>query len=127
MKINENVKIGETNKTLNDLVNSSYDSGWIYPTLNSGWTSQYSGAPTRYRKIGKVVYLESFVDGTSTASDILFTLPEGFRPLNQYTRYVAYSAYSNYIINILNNGKVSVLNKSGAITWLSINHSFIAN
>lgn len=127
MKINGNIKISETNKTLNDLVDSTNDSGWIYPTLNSGWTSQYSAAPTRYRKIGKVVYLESFVDGTTAASDVLFTLPEGFRPSCQYTRYIAYSADANYGINILNNGNVSVLNKNGAITWLAINHSFIIN
>lgn len=127
MKLNGNIQIGETSKTLNDLVNSSYDSGWIYPTLSAGWTSQYSGSPTRYRKIGNVVFLESFVDGTSAASDVLFTLPEGFRPSCQYTRYIAYSAYANYGINILNNGNVSVLNKNGAITWLAINHSFIIN
>lgn len=127
MKINGDINISETNKTLNDLVDSIYDSGWIYPTLNSGWTSQYSAAPTRYRKIGKVVYLESFVDGTAAASDVLFTLPEGFRPNAQYTCYVAYSAYENYTINILSNGTVNVLNKNGAITWLAINHSFIAN
>ena len=127
MKLNGDIKISETNKTLNDLINSTTDSDWIYPELNSGWTSQYSAARTRYRKIGKIVFLESFVDGTAAASNIIFTLPEGFRPTSQYTRYIAYSANANYNIDISQKGAVSVLNKNSAITWLAINYCFVAD
>lgn len=127
MKINGDIKISETNKTLNDLINSTTDSDWIYPELNSGWTSPYSAARTRYRKIGKIVFLESFVDGTAAASNVVFNLPDGYRPSSQYTRYPAYTADGTVYIDIANNGNVTVLNKNGGITWLAINYCFVAD
>jgi hypothetical protein len=56
------------------------DSGWITPTLNSGFTSldttQYG--PIQYRKIGNLVNIQGLTGQSSVA--VVFTLPEGFRP-----------------------------------------------
>lgn len=109
-----------------EVVEESDDSGWIYPTLNNGWSSPYSSAPTRYRKIGKMVQLESFVDATADAENIIFTLPEGFRPSPQYYRYIAYNANGTSVIDI-QSGNVYVNGKSGALTWLAINHTFMVD
>jgi len=115
------------NKMQTNIENEIKDSGWIYPTLNSGWVSQYSQAPTRYRKIGKVVFLESFVDGTAEAPATIFTLPAEFKPTAQYFRYPVYCHGQTVIISIENTGNVNVLNKSGSLQWVSINTSFVVD
>ena len=110
-----------------EVIEESDDSGWIYPTLNNGWSNPYSSAPTRYRKIGKVVQLESFVDATADASNIIFTLPEGFRPSAQYYRYLAYAEGVTAFPIDIQSGNVYARGKSGAITWLAINHTFMVD
>ena len=55
------------------------DSGWIIPTLNSGFTSYVDPyGPIQYRKIGNVVNIQGLTNQASVAA--VFTLPEGFRP-----------------------------------------------
>jgi len=55
------------------------DSGWITPTLNSGFTSYAAPyGPIQYRKIGNIVNIQGITNQASIAD--VFTLPEGFRP-----------------------------------------------
>lgn len=108
-----------------EVVEESDDSGWIYPTLNEGWSNPYSSTPTRYRKIGKIVHIESFADATAAAGNVLFTLPEGFRPSVTFTRYPAYADNTVLYVDINASGTVSILNKTGALTWVSINYTFM--
>ena len=55
------------------------DSGWITPTLNSGFSSYGDPyGPIRYRKIGNIVNIQGITQESTIA--VVFTLPEGFRP-----------------------------------------------
>jgi len=56
------------------------DSGWITPTLNSGFTSldTTTYGPIQYRKIGNIVNIQGLTGQASVAA--VFNLPEGFRP-----------------------------------------------
>jgi len=56
------------------------DSGWITPTLNSGYTGYSSPyGPIKYRKIGNIVNIQG-ITNEAVANSIVFTLPVGFRP-----------------------------------------------
>lgn len=56
------------------------DSGWITPTLVSGWAAPGGTlAPLRYRRVSGVVEFQGSATGAADA-DPLFTLPTGFRP-----------------------------------------------
>lgn len=56
------------------------DSGWIAPTLNSGFTGYSSPyGPIKYRKIGNIVNIQG-ITNEAVANSIVFTLPVGFRP-----------------------------------------------
>ncbi|MAD24676.1 MAG: hypothetical protein CMO44_10950 [Verrucomicrobiales bacterium] len=58
------------------------DSGWITPTLNSGYTSYNSPyGPIAYRKIGNIVNIQGITN--EAASGVIFTLPVGYRPEQQ--------------------------------------------
>jgi len=56
------------------------DSGWIQPTLNSGW-SHYNApyGPVKYRKIGSIVNIQGIANG-ATGGTTVFQLPAGYRP-----------------------------------------------
>lgn len=104
------------------------DSGWLQPSLNSGWTSQYQGAPVRYRKINGIVYVEAFVSATTEASNVIFTLPTGFRPTSQYKRFPVYTSdRGQQWCQILSSGTVEYLFKSSSVQWFCINISFPTN
>lgn len=55
-----------------------YDSGWITPTLVTGWSTD-GLQPVQYRKVGNEVFMRGRANGVA-AADPLFTLPAGFRP-----------------------------------------------
>lgn len=110
-----------------EVIRESDDSGWIYPTLNDGWSDPYSTTRTRYRKIGNIVHLQSMVDATAAASNVIFTLPEGFRPNLGWYRYIAFVENGTYTAMDIVNGNVTVKNKTGALTWLCINTTFMVD
>lgn len=114
-------------KSLENIENKLIDTGWVSPDLNEGWSDSYNTSPTRYRKIGKFVFLESFVDATVDAVNTIFTLPEGFRPSSQYTRYPVYTNKGVMFINITADGAIQLMDKNSAVDWVSINYSFIAD
>lgn len=59
----------------------SGDSGWIQPTLGSGWTN-VAGSEVKYRRLNGVVYLQGRASTNATTATA-FTLPAGFRPSSQ--------------------------------------------
>lgn len=112
-----------SNKTLDVIVD---DTGWIYPPLNTGWHSDYSKAPVRYRKIGNVVYIESFVSADANAGEVIFNLPEGFRTDTQYKRFPVYTASGVFMGYVEPGGNVGWLSKgTKSVDWFCINISFI--
>ena len=116
---------------MENFVNQMEDTGWINASLNSGWSSQYSTAPARYRKIGKLVMIEAFVSATAAAGGTMFTLPAEFRSSTVYKRLTVSegSASSNLntrVISIFPDGRIEVLGKgTSSLTWLAISHMFL--
>lgn len=97
--------------------------GWIAPTLLNSWVNY--GAPfatAGYTKVGPVVYLKGLVK-TGAQGTTIFTLPGGYRPLEQHIIPVI----SNQLIgrmDIYTNGNVYC--SLGASAWFSITCSFVA-
>lgn len=59
-------------------------SAWVAPTLLNSWVNTGSGLVVAgYRKIGDVVSLKGTVS-TGTLGSIIFNLPAGFRPVEQW-------------------------------------------
>lgn len=57
------------------------DTGWVAPTLNSGWSNYGSGyLGAGYRRKGGLVHLRGLVKRSSIDSLTPFTLPAGYRP-----------------------------------------------
>lgn len=61
------------------------DSGWKTITLAEGIAAQNATTyPCRYRKIGKVVYIEGCVKGLTEIVAVICTLPAGYRPNREF-------------------------------------------
>lgn len=61
------------------------DTGWNPLTLAEGVAPQNATTyPCRFRKIGKVVYIEGCVKGFTETVKVICTLPEGFRPSREF-------------------------------------------
>ena len=83
MKINKDLIIGDTNKTLEDLVIP--DTGWKDITFGTGYSNWDTTVfnSCQCRKIGNIVYLKGLLkknSGSASGYDIIAYLPEGFRP-----------------------------------------------
>lgn len=69
----------------------TYDSGWIAVSqseMSNSWEPYNStGSHVRYRKIGKITYLDGIIR-YGTGTDV-FTLPEGFRPKGVFPNFAA--------------------------------------
>lgn len=88
---------------------STYDSGW--KTLST--TSQTGSL--RYRKIGKVVYIEG--SGiTATHNIVLGTMPEGCRPAYRHTVPISFPVTFNGYVNFTTNGDFAPTFQSGTTT-----------
>lgn len=103
------------------------DTGWIVPTLGSGWSNFAAPyATTAYRRINGVVHLKGFVKGGTGGT--MFTLPTGFRPTEQQTIVVS-SALSTAILSVgAGTGIVSVAGygSGGSNVNLQLNSSWVA-
>lgn len=78
--------------SVNDAISQfTYDSGWIAVSQNemsNSWEPYNStGSHVRYRKIGKITYLDGIIR-YGTGNDV-FTLPEGFRPKGVWPNFAA--------------------------------------
>ena len=76
---------GEIVERLNKL---EEDTGWInVKSFQNGAANWQNGSsPVRYRKIGKIVYLNGLLQSGTTG--VQFTLPEGFRPSGKYNCFI---------------------------------------
>lgn len=92
------------------------DTGWTNVTLVNGWSG--GGSTPRYRRVGRVVYIEGMVSGGT--SNTIFTLPAGFRPTQDNLSF-AYSDVGG--VTVWTSG--SVLGTVGKVALLNI--SFLAS
>ena len=96
------------------------DTGWITPTLGSGWTNE-SGNSIQYRRRNGDVRFRGRANSTG-ASTAVFTLPAGFLPdVSAGANFVfLVDAQSGAVrINVISTGAVTTLT-TGAITNLSL-------
>ena len=102
------------------------DTGWITPTLNKG--TNVSGNDFGYRRLGPVgaavVYLRGRVDSLSS-SDLVFTLPFGYRLDTSSTISDNVFLPDDARVNIEGDGKITALTYRNSLTFTGI--SFIAN
>ena len=99
------------------------DSGWITPTLNSGYGSLGSPyGPVQYRKIGNVVNVVGLL--STSVTGVVFTLPEGYRPPIQV---VALSNSANGVgrVDIETDGDVRIQVSNNTGSWISLYHTFM--
>ena len=100
------------------------DSGWITPTLNTGYAS-YPGteyAPIQYRKIGNVVNISGLLN--TSPHGTVFTLPVGYRPP---IRLICPAMSDNGIgrMDIIADGDVTIQNSQNQSTWFSLFVTFM--
>lgn len=120
----------------------AYDSGWIDVTdfgKNITYYDPYNRP--RYRKIGKVVYLQGYAKTTAQFPAgagnkvTLFTLPVGYRPAREITAVCQGSGMNRWVFQIGINGEATMdrygTNEAVAIqtnAWLAISSvSFLTN
>lgn len=95
------------------------DEGWIAPSLLNSWVN-YGGAfeTAGYRKDASgYVHLKGLVK-SGTANTIIFTLPAGYRPIEQGMFAVNSGAAAFGRIDLTTGGDVTM--NSGSTTWLSL-------
>lgn len=85
---------------------------WITPPLNSPWAA--SVVPLRYRKLNGVVYMQGILNTLGTSGTVIFTLPEGFRPVVPL-RLVGHTGSSTAAatVNVNTDGKVDAFYSAG--------------
>jgi hypothetical protein len=100
------------------------DTGWIAPTLGTGWSIS-AGNTIGYRRRAGVVYMRG--RATSTGATITaFTLPAGFRPSNADNLFTVDAAGPTRA-NVTSAGAVQYLG-GGAVTSMSLaSISFLAD
>ena len=97
------------------------DSGWITPTLNSGYTGYSSPYGTiKYRKIGNIVNIQGITNEGTVGT--VFTLPTGFRP-DRRVLIAALNANALGRLDIEPNGNVNI-DISASSSWFSLNCTF---
>ena len=123
-------------KILNDKINTLDSevsaSTWSTLTLASG-ISQYNSTnfPCRFKKQGKIVFVEGAVKGINTSSGVLATLPEGYRPNRPFYYIQSTSGGRINTLKITSSGSIERVNTTnGSMTtddYHFINTSFIMN
>lgn len=60
------------------------DTGWKVPAYQSSWV-RYNSAlwELQYRRVGQTVYVQGLAEGTAATSNLVFTLPTGYRPTHR--------------------------------------------
>lgn len=124
------------------------DTGWITPTLLSPFKVYDATAglvvPVRYRRIRSVVYLEGTLQPTSASTNIdtsdgniVFTLPEGFRPSTDSHVWVCQgSNRALWILRVDRSGNVyaaryrtdwASYSEPGTTAWFPFSVSFVVD
>ena len=123
-------------KILNDKIStldSEVSAGtWKTLSLASG-ISEYNATnfPCRYKKQGKIVFIEGAVKGINTSSGVLATLPEGYRPNKPFYYIQATTGGRINTLKITASGTIERVNTTNGSMATSdyhfINTSFIMN
>jgi len=94
------------------------DSGWIQPTLNSGW-SHYSSpyGPVKYRRIGSIVNIQGIANGATQGTNV-FQLPAGYRPERRII-IAALNDGASVRVDIKEDGNFNAHTISSSGGWLS--------
>lgn len=102
------------------------DDDWIAPTLLNGWVRFDVNNPNAgYRLKNGIVYIQGLIkSGTTTSGTVLFTLPEGYRPLLPLIKPTVVSGNVFGSMTIEEDGDVTF--RSGNNAWFSLQCSFIA-
>lgn len=89
---------------------------WIAPTLLNGWVNYGGGLATAgYRKDthGYVRIKGNIKNGTTATNTVLFTLPEGYRPL-EHRYFAVYNGTSAANVVVYSTGDVCIISGSAA-------------
>ena len=123
-------------KVLNDKIdaldNEVSPGTWSDLPLASG-ISEYDSAnfPCRYKKQGKIVFVEGAVKGIATSSGVLATLPSGYRPNRPFYYIQATSGGRMNTLKITASGSIERVNTTtgsmATTDYHFINVSFIMN
>ena len=119
-------------KVLNEKIEDISPSTWSTLTLASG-ISQYNSNnfPCRFKKQGKIVFVEGAVTGIDTSSGVLASLPEGYRPNRPFYYIQATSGGRINTLKITSSGTIERVNTTNgsmaASDYHFINTSFIMN
>lgn len=86
---------------------SSDTVSWIYPTLNSGWSTTHNGTSLRYKFVNNIVYVSGTVYFSPDASHTIFTLL--YNP--RYINYISASdPGGSYQVVVYPNGSLCIYN-----------------
>lgn len=119
-------------KVLNEKIVDVSPTTWSTLELASGIT-QYNSTnfPCRFKKQGKIVFVEGAVTGISSSSGVLATLPEGYRPNRPFYYIQATNGGRVNTLKITQNGTIERVNTTNgsmaASDYHFINTSFIMN
>lgn len=100
------------------------DSGWITPTLNSGYAAydEPTFGAIRYRKIGKLVEVTGLLeDGTV---GVVFTLPTGYRPSRHVVGIARNNNGNDMRLDVKSNGDVEIVAAGDPTVWASVHIMF---
>lgn len=104
------------------------DTGWITPTLGSGFEVYSTDQAVQYRKVNKLVEIRgsvkptSNIDGSATNYTI-FTLPEGYRPNKQVNVVCHGSSWYTWLLSVASTGDVRFSRYSSGTGYVSASTS----
>ena len=127
-----------SNGGLNSIKSKIEDSGWQYPTFNTGWSNYGTDDPTiKYRKVGKMVEVSGCVkpDGEKAIGEhTVLTLPSGYRPSSSIYTVCTGSNINKILarVDAYGNLKVSRYGSASITTiptgaWLAIHITYCAD
>ncbi len=93
---------------LNTLVASEQ---WVTPTLGNSWVAVSGFQPVQYKRVGNRVVIRGSLQ-SGTAASTAFTLPAGYRPLNNNVYGCANGTTGTNSVTVSSTGAVSVLTSS---------------
>lgn len=95
-------------------VQQAIDAGWQTLSLNTGWSNYHtSGRTPSVGKVNGVVTFRGAIKGSSSATPVVFTMPEAFRPSGAHAgamdmRAVLYNGNGGTLFYNLNTYEVSI-------------------
>lgn len=92
---------------------------WVAPTLGNSWVVAFSNT-VGYRKVGDVVQLRGMIQ-SGTLNTTIFTLPSGFRPVQEADFAQSSNGAGIANVKIINSGVVQVsYYLSGSNGWVAL-------